>query len=263
VAVRYQDSANPIFILHQASSKLIRPGEPMIMPGAEWHSTVCGLTKDADVNNVSAVPDLIMYEDGSTAGPAGLRESNHLDGVSVGMNFAAGNDAVERAYVTATPGITGEPLPKDDRSSPLEFSASVEREDSGQALLVVEATNRGAVPVIGYDYTISFSDHVTGAFVKDVTTKALETRGNAADYLQAGATWASGGRNLPTSSDGALDTYEVTLDTVVLADGTVLGPRRSRESDELVGMIEGIGMVKSGKNGEQPVALHLAAAKPQ
>ena len=106
--------------------------------------------------------------------------------------------------------------------------------------MVIQATNTGSVPVVGYEFKISFFDHGTGVLAKNVTTKALETHHVAADYLQPGQTRQSGGRKLPTSSDGELDTYTVTLDAVVLADGTTLGPRRSSEADELLGMVEGM-----------------------
>ncbi|MGH9573211.1 MAG: hypothetical protein ACRD40_06735 [Candidatus Acidiferrales bacterium] len=41
----------------------------------------------------------------------------------------------------------------------------------------------------------------------------------------------------------------MTLDAVVLADGTVKGPQRSREALELIGMIEGIGAIKTVNPG--------------
>jgi hypothetical protein len=252
VAVWYHDVGSR-YVTHDTVSRLIHPGDQMIMPGAEWHATACGMSKAADLEDPKAQVDLLMYADGSTWGPVELPESSRLDGVSIGMNFAAGGDDRERGYVTATPepgSFTGQAVSGDGDSSPLQFGGVVNRDDTGQVLVWVQATNMGAVPVIGYEYRITFYDHASGNVDKNVTTKALETHGNAADYLQPNATWVSGGRKVPTSSDGQLDTYTVTLDEAVLEDGTVVGPRRSREADELIGMIEGIGAMKS-PNGAQ------------
>lgn len=57
-------------------------------------------------------------------------------------------------------------------------------------------------------------------------------------------TWTSGGRKIPASSNGEPATYSVALDAVVFANGAVIGPQRSREALELVGMIQGIGAIK-------------------
>jgi hypothetical protein len=246
LAVWYHDEGSR-YVQHQTVTKLIRPSEPVIMPGSQWHSAACGLSKGADLNDPKAQVDLLMYEDGETWGPVELAESNRFDGVSIGMNFAAGEDNVERGYVSATPtnaDPTGEPVPVTDKTSPLKFFASNDRDDHGNLVVDVEATNEGNVPVAGYEYAITFYDRETHDAIKSVTTKALETHGYPADYLQPGETWTSGGRKIPACANGEPATYAVTLDAVVFADGTVMGPQRSREALELVGMIQGIGAIK-------------------
>jgi hypothetical protein len=243
VAVWYHDNGSR-FVTHQTVYKLIRPGEPTIAPGSHWHTTACGLSKNADLDDPKAQVDLLMYDDGSTWGPVELVQSNRLDGELIGMNFVAGGDNRERGYDTATPldaGPTGAVIPGGELSFFLEISGVVEHDSTGQALLDVQATNKGIVPVIGYEYSINFFDHATGNSIKRVGTKALETHRRPTDYLQPGATWVSGGRKVPTSSDGELATYTVDVDVVIFADGTVAGPCNSRQADELIGMVEGMG----------------------
>ena len=245
VAVWYHDVGSRI-VAHSTVGKLVHPADPMIEPGAAWHGTACGLSNGADLEDPKAQVDLLMYADGDTWGPVELAESNHLDGVSIGMNFAAGGDDQQRGYVTPTPvaaEMQGKPILNLGAPMPLKFYGTIDRDDSGQLLLVVQAENTGDVPVVGYEYSVTYYDRDTRDAVKSVGTKTMETHGNAENYLQPGAMWASGGRKIPTSQNGEPDTYTVRLDAVVLADGSVLGPRQSRESDELVGMIEGIGAV--------------------
>jgi hypothetical protein len=164
VAVWYHDTGSR-HVTHDTVSKLIHPGDQMIMPGAEWHATACGMSKMADLDDPKAQVDLLMYADGSTWGPVELQESSRLDGVSIGMNFAAGGDNRERGYDTATPepgSFTGEPVSGDGNPFPLQFGGMVNRDDTGQALVWVQATNMGTVPVIGYEYRITFYDHASG-----------------------------------------------------------------------------------------------------
>jgi len=251
LAVWYHDAGSR-YVQHQTVSKLIRPNQPMISPGERWHSVACGLSKGIDLTDPKAQVDLLMYGDGETWGPVELPESNRLDGVSIGMNFAAGEDNVERGYVTATPtnaDPTGEPILVTEKTSPLKFFARNDRDDHGNLVLDVEAMNEGNIPIAGYEYAITFYDRVTHEAIKSVTTKALETHGYTADYLQPGETWVSGGRKIPASSNEEPATYTVTLDAVVFADGAVIGPQRSREALELVGMVEGIGALKTMPSG--------------
>jgi hypothetical protein len=218
-------------------------GEP-IVPGQKWQSLFCGLPADADLENLRFKVDLLGFVDQSISGPRDLRQSNHFYGVLEGMNIVAGSP--EEKYVAPVPvaSVSGDSVPSGDDSLPLEFTGTVERGDSERLSLTIEATNKGSVPVVGYEFKISFFDHATGAFVRSVTTKILATTGDASDYLLPGASWRSGARRLSASSDGLPDNYRITLDAVVLADGSVLGPRRSRESAELLGMLEAIQAAK-------------------
>lgn len=220
-----------------------------IVPGQKWQSIYCGLPADADLKNLRFKVDLLGFVDQSISGPRDLRQSNHFYGVLEGMNFVAGSP--EAKYVAPVPvaSISGDPVPSGDDSLPLEFTGTVERGDSERFSLTIEATNKGSVPVVGYEFKISFFDHATGAFVRSLTTKTLPTTGDSPDYLLPGASWSSGARRLSTSSDGIPDDYKITLDTVVLADGRVLGPRRSRESAELLGMVEAIQAAKLKPGG--------------
>ncbi len=215
-----------------------------IVPGQKWQSIYCGLPADADLENLHFKVDLLGFVDQSIAGPRDLRQSNRFYGVLEGMNFVAGSP--DAKYVAPVPvaSISGDPVPSGDDSLPLEFIGTVERDDSERLSLTIEATNKGSVPVVGYEFKISFFDHATGAFVGSVTTKTLATTGDSSDYLLPGASWSSGARRLSASSDVIPDDYKITLDTVVLADGRVLGPRRSRESAELLGMLEAIQAAK-------------------
>jgi hypothetical protein len=215
-----------------------------IVPGQKWQSIYCGLPAGVDLDRVRFKVDLLGFVDHSISGTRSLPESNRFYGVLEGMNYVAGSP--EAKYVAPVPvaSITGDPVPTGDDSLPLEFTGTVERDDSERLSLIIEATNRGSVPVVGYEFKISFFDHATDAFVRSVTNKTLATSGNASHYLLPGASWSSGARRLSASSDGLPDNYKITLDTVVLADGRVLGPRHSRESAELLGMLEAIQAAK-------------------
>jgi hypothetical protein len=40
--------------------------------------------------------------------------------------------------------------------------------------------------------------------------------------------------------DGTLASYKISVDLVVFADGSTFGPKKSQESDEVLGMFDGI-----------------------
>jgi hypothetical protein len=40
--------------------------------------------------------------------------------------------------------------------------------------------------------------------------------------------------------DGTPASYKITVDLVVFADGSTFGPKKSQESDEVLGMFDGI-----------------------
>jgi hypothetical protein len=215
----------------------------LIQPGASWHSAVCGV-RDADASAATANVDLLIFEDGSMSGPISLRQSQVLFGAYLG----ARGDADEGKFVTPVPigsDLAGEPITIENGPLPLQFSGIIERGDSGKVSLVIKAVNKGDVAVLGYVFKISFYDHATGAFVRSVTTKAVSP-----NPLPPGGIWHSIGRRISVSSDGEFDTYKVSVDMVQLANGKMLGPRRSAESYEVAGMIDvvivGRGALASG-----------------
>jgi hypothetical protein len=202
----------------------------LIQPGTSWHSAVCGV-RDADAGAASANVDLLIFEDGSMSGPISLRQSQIFFGAYLG----ARGDADEGKFVTRVSvgsDLAGDPITIENDPLPLQFSGIIEREDSGKASLVIKAVNKGDVAVLGYVFKISFYDHATGAFVRSVNTKAVSP-----NPLPPGGIWHSIGRRLSVSSDGEFDTYKVSVDMVQLANGKMLGPRRSAESYEVSGMI--------------------------
>jgi hypothetical protein len=174
-----------------------------------------------------------------------LRESHRLRGVFEGKDLVSGGSP-QAEFLAPTPvTVTGRPVPSNDNSLPLQFTGSVQSDRSGNLLLTIEATNTGSVPVIGYEFRISFFDHATGAFVRSVPIKTLATTASASAYLLPGASWSSGTRcRLSVSSNGTPDDYNITPEVVVLANGTVLRPRHSWQSEELLGMYESIQISK-------------------
>jgi hypothetical protein len=219
-------------LFHDLATHELKPSERELMqPGTTFHSAVCG-SRDADISKMRADVDLLIFEDGTISGPISLRQSQMLFGAYLG----ARGDADEGNFVTrvaAGSDTAGDPIAIENDDLPLQFSGIVERGDSGKASLVIKAVNKGDVAVFGYVFKISFYDHATGAFVRSVTTKAVST-----NPLPPGGIWHSIGRRLSVSSDGQFDTYKVSVDMVQLANGKMLGPRRSAESYEVTGMIE-------------------------
>jgi hypothetical protein len=219
---------------HDLAVQESRPSEGnLIQPGTTWHSAVCGV-RDADISKASANVDLLIFEDGTISGPVSLRQSQMLFGAYLG----ARGDADEGKFVTRVPvgsDLAGDPIAIENEPLPLQFSGIIERGDSGKANLVIKAVNKGDVAVLGYVFEISFYDHATGAFVRSVTTKAVST-----NPLAPGGIWHSIGRRISISSDGEFDTYKVSVDMVQLANGKMLGPRRSAESYEVSGMINAV-----------------------
>jgi hypothetical protein len=202
-----------------------------MQPGTTFHSAICG-ARDADISKMSANVDLLIFEDGTISGPIHLRQSQMLFGAYLG----ARGDADEGKFVTRVPAgsdLAGDPIAIENEPLPLQFSGIIERESSGKASLVIKAVNKGDVAVLGYVFKISFYDHATGEFVRSVTTKAVST-----NPLPPEGIWHSIGRRLSVSSDGEVDTYKVSVDMVQLANGKILGPRRSAESYEVSGMID-------------------------
>jgi hypothetical protein len=230
-----------------------------IQPGENWHSRVCNLPSDADLDNVSFKVDLLAFGDKTFSGPMDLRASHRLYGAFEGVDIISGEGPQAKLVAPTSVTVTGRPVPSGDNSLPLQFTGSIESTHSGDLLLRVEATNIGSIPVIGYEFRISFFDHATGVFVRSVPVKTLATTASASAYLVPGASWSSGSRRLSVSFDGTPDDYNITPEIVILGDGTVLRPRYSRQSDELLGMYEAVQVLKliPGNHKWSPVLVEI------
>lgn len=230
--------------LHFHTLQEARDSREPIANGADWTRTVCwrlGVPK-GDFLGASATIDVLKFDDGSIWGPARLAESHELIGMIDGMDFRVKTTDLLK-FVSPIPPDQG-PHPLEEiqfqKIGPLRFETGIWREADGTEMLAAEATNVGATPIRGYVFTESFFDPVKGNRLRQVTTKELETQGNSSDFLAPGATWAAGARKFSRSADGTLARYTITLDLVVFADGSRYGPKRSQESDEVLGMLRGI-----------------------
>ncbi|MGB7284650.1 MAG: hypothetical protein WBE13_20455 [Candidatus Acidiferrum sp.] len=218
--------------------------EPMILSGADWSRTICSTTKTVAGETLKITPmiDVLRFADGSNWGPISLRGSHELIGTMDGMDFGVKPTELEH-FVSPIPPDEG-PLPEEQIQfqtiGPLRFESGIWRDENGKEQLAVEATNTGTAPIRGYVFTESFFDSVTRNRLRRVTTKQLETHGSPSHYLLPGATWLSDARKFSYSSDGTLANYAITLDMVVFAHGSIFGPKKSRESDEVLGMFRGI-----------------------
>jgi len=221
----------------------------MIASGAEWSRAVCSITKtkSGDSLNVTAQVDVLKFADNSIWGPAALPESHQLIGALDGMDFTQKTTELERFVSPILP--QKGPLPTAEVESqtigPLKIESGVWRDEQGQDMLAVTVTNESDTPIRGYLLTTSFFDPATGARIRRFSTKELETRGNPADYLVPGATWVADPRKFSHLPDGSLASYKISLDLVVFADGSTFGPKKSRESDEVLGMFDGIDTANS------------------
>ena len=218
--------------------------EPMIADGAEWTRTVCSIpeTKPGESLAVQARVDVLKFVDGSLWGPASLPESHQLIGTIDGMDFSVKTTDLLRYVSPILP--RGGPVPVEDIQfqtiGPLRIETGTWYEENGTAMAALEATNVGAVPIRGFVFATSFFDPSSGAKLRSVTTKELETQGIPSHYLLPGATWVAGPRRFSYLADGSRASYKITLDLVVFADGSTFGPKKGRESDEVLGMLRGI-----------------------
>ena len=87
---------------------------------------------------------------------------------------------------------------------------------------------------------LPFFDPATGTRIRRYSTKELETHGNPSDYLAPGSAWVADPRTFSHLANGSLAIYTIFLDLVVFADGSTFGPKKSQESDEVLGMFQGI-----------------------
>jgi hypothetical protein len=219
-------------------------GEPMILSGQAWTRIICSVPKKklGDPTTLSAKIDVLKFEDGSIWGPAELRESHQLIGKLDGMDFI---EKVTELKKFVSPILPEQgPLPggkvESQKIGTLRFDSGIWRDELGQDKLAVEVTNEGDTPVRGYLFTTTFFDPQNGATIRRVSTKELETQGNASRYLAPGQTWIADPRKISVLPDGSLASYTITLDLVVFANGSIFGPMKSQESAEVLGMFDGI-----------------------
>lgn len=192
---------------------------------------------------VSARIDVLDFADGSIWGPASLAKSHELIGTLNGIDFQGHTTTQLERYVSPISTQAG-PLPVRDVQTqtigPLKIESGVWRDEHGQDMLAVDVTNESSFPIRAYLLTTSFFDPATGTRIRRFSTKELETHGNPADYLAPGATWVADPRKFSYLSDGTLASYKISVDLVAFADGSIFGPKKSAESDEVLGMLRGI-----------------------
>lgn len=218
----------------------------MIAHDAEWMRTFCSPVPDRYAGHPVAVTprvDVLKFADGSNWGPAALPASHRLMGTFDGMDFVARETSELERFVSPILPEPG-PVPVEDIPSetigPLMIESGVWSDEQGRDMAAVEVTNESAAPIRGYLFTTFFPDPSTGNRIRRVSTKQLETHGNPSDYLAPGATWIADPRRSSHLADGTLASYKIDLDFVVFADGSTFGPKRSAESDEVLGMFRGI-----------------------
>jgi hypothetical protein len=248
------DSANHAPV-EQTFHEIRDSRDQMIAPGADWTRTICSSISLAPSQSVTTIVDFLKFPDGSAWGPMHLPESHELIGVMDGQDFSVKTTDLERYVSPLSPDTT--PVPEEHLQfqtiGPLRFLSGIYHDVKGKECLAVEAANAGDAPIRAFVFTESFFDSATGARLRRVATKKLETHGNSTHYLQPGGKWLCDTRKFSYSSDGSLANYTITLDFVVFADGSTYGPRQSRESDEVLGMLRGIdAQFNAGPHTHQP-----------
>jgi len=244
VTVALTDSTTGKVLMEQTLQETRDSRQPMIADGANWTRTGCSIVETiaGHVLNVITKVDVLRFVDGSNWGPASLPASHRLIGTMDGMDFGVKTTDLEKFVSPILP--RGGPVPVEhiqfQSIGPLRFESGVWHDDNGKEMLAVETTNLAATPIRGYVFTESFFDPTSGNRLRRVTTKELETHGDPTHYLLPGATWVAGPRKFSYLSDGSPANYTITLDLVVFADGSMFGPKQSRESDEVLGMFLGI-----------------------
>jgi hypothetical protein len=235
----------------------VRDSREPIVNGAEWTRTICSVVSANAGAAVRVIPivDALRFADGSIWGPGSLPESHQLFGTMDGMDFSVKTTDLLRYVSPIQP--RGGPAPVEDIEfvtiGPLRIESGIWHEESGTEMVAVEVTNAGAASIRGFVFTTSFFDPNSGTHLRSVTTKELETQGNPSHYLLPGATWVAGPRKFSYLADGSRATYKITLDLVVFADGSTFGPKKSRESDEVLGMLHGIDMANLPSRGESAI----------
>jgi hypothetical protein len=248
VRLTLTDAATGRVLQEQPLEEIRTSNEPLIASGAEWTRNVCTMIKKllGDRTTVTAKVDVLKFADGSIWGPLELRESHQLVGRIDGIDFMRKETELERFVNPILP--QQGPIPVEDIKSqtigPLKIESGLWRDESGQDILAVEITNESDNPIRGYLLTTSFFDPATETRIRSFSTKELETHGNQSDYLGPGSTWVADPRKFSYLPDGTLASYKITVDLVVFADGSTFGPKKCPESDEVLGMLQGIDDIK-------------------
>jgi hypothetical protein len=220
------------------------PGQSPILSGQEWTRTICKVPKKtlADPITLNATVDVLKFSDSSIWGPASLRESHVLIGRLDGMDFLEKSTELRKFVSPISPDQGPRPSSNVESQTigPLRFDSGIWRDERGQDKVAVAVTNESNSPIRGYLFTTTFFDPQSGNTIRRVSTKELETQGNASEYLAPGASWVADPRKFSYLADGSPASYKITLDLVVFADGTIFGPMHSQESAEVLGMIAGI-----------------------
>jgi hypothetical protein len=231
----------------------VRDSRQAITSGASWTRSVCAVGKmiAGDPATVAARVDVLKFADGSIWGPVDRRESSQLVGAIDGMDFSVKNSDLKRFVSPILP--ERGPFPAEsirtETIGPLKVESGVWRDERGQEWLAADVTNESETPIRGYLLTAAFFDPATGDRIRRVSTKELDTTGDPSAYLAPGGTWIADPRKFSHLPDGSLATYEISVDLVVFADGSTFGPKRSSESDEVVGMIRGIDLANRPDQG--------------
>jgi hypothetical protein len=237
---------------HEQTLQEIRAqSEPMIAPGEEWTRTLCHISPRLSPQNkkiqaepppIHAEVDVLKFADGSIQGPLSLRASHQLVGEIDGMDFLSHETELQRFVSPLLP--QDGPMPaqrvKSRTIGPLKIVSGAWRDEQGRDQLAAEVTNQSRAPIRGFLLKTVFFDPATGDRIRRFTIKELETHGNPSDYLVPGASWVIDPHNFSYLPDGTPAPYEISIDLVVFANGSTFGPKNSQESDEVVGMFQGI-----------------------
>jgi hypothetical protein len=231
----------------------VLPGQSLITTGDERTSTICRPPKSASINSqeITATVDVLLFSDGPIAGPIESRISSMLVGQFDGMDFLNGTSKIEKYVSPAAQSAAAKAQSPESETrgepqaiGPLVLTPVIQHDEPGSDELVVEATNSSSQAIRGYVFKMSFFDANTGSFIRSVTTKEIETRGDPSKFLAPDGTWTSGPVKFSRSLDGSMASYKISLDLVVFANGALFGPRKSSESTEALGILRGIDLAK-------------------
>jgi hypothetical protein len=114
------------------------------------------------------------------------------------------------------------------------------RDNRGQDMRAVQVATESTKPIRGYLVINSFLDPITGTVTRRISIKVLERQGNPSEDLAPGSAWVVTSRKFSHLPGGALASYKLSLDLIVLATARYLLQKRSGESAEVLGMFHGI-----------------------